>query len=343
MTEPQNAPPGTQPASNNPQWIANLRKGDQVNAATYLVEISNFKQTRNQKYFIQMSLRDKTGSLRSIKWDADEALYTSFSVDDFVRVNGRVEEYQNNRQIIVDRIEKLPAHDIAYEDFLPATERNLDEMVSELRGIVESLGNVHLKGLLQEFVNDDEVLFALSRCPAGKSLHHAFIGGLLEHILSLCKLARNLASNYSRLNLDMLLAGCILHDIGKCRELSFQKNFSYTDEGQLIGHIGIGLLMINEKARTLPDFPEELLLQLQHIIASHHGLLEYGALKRPMTPEAIAFHYLDNLDSKMGTLDTIENEMGANPQSTASPGSSAWSDYKPHLERKLFFPGKEAD
>ena len=342
MTEQQNAPPGTQPASNSPQWIANLRKGDQVNAATYLVEFSNFKQTRNQKYFIQMSLRDKTGSLRSIKWDADEALYTSFSVDDFVRVNGRVEEYQNNRQIIVDHIEKLPSRDIAYEDFLPASHRDLEEMVSELRGIIESLGNVHLKGLLQEFISDDEILFALSRCPAGKSLHHAFIGGLLEHILSLCKLAGHLASNYSRLNLDMLLAGCILHDIGKCRELSFKKNFSYTDEGQLIGHIGIGLLMINEKAGKLPDFPADLLLQLQHIIASHHGLLEYGALKRPMTPEAIAFHYLDNLDSKMGTLDTIENEMSANLQAR-SPGSATWSDYKPHLERKLFFPGKEAD
>ena len=342
MTEPQNAPPGTQSASNSPQWIANLRKGDQVNAATYLVEISNFKQTRNQKYFIQMSLRDKTGSLRSIKWDADEALYTSISVDDFVRINGRVEEYQNNRQIIVDHIEKLPSRDFAYEDFLPASHRDREEMVSELRDIIESLGNVQLKGLLQEFISDDEILFALSRCPAGKSLHHAFIGGLLEHILSLCKLARHLASNYSRLNLDMLLAGCILHDIGKCRELSFKKNFSYTDEGQLIGHIGIGLLMINEKAGKLPGFPAELLLQLQHIIASHHGLLEYGALKRPMTPAALAFHYLDNLDSKMGTLDAVENEMSANLQAR-SPGSSAWSDDKPHLERKLFFPGKEAD
>lgn len=342
MIDSPTAPPGAPSPSDSTQWIANLQKGDLVNAATYLVESSNFKQTRNQKYFIQMILRDKTGSIRSIRWDADESLYSSFSVDDFIRVHGRVEEYQGNRQIIVDHIEKQSSRDISYEDFLPACDRDRDEMVSELKNTVDSLSNRHLKGLLQEFLDDEEILFALSRCPAGKSLHHAFIGGLLEHILSLCKLARHLAANYSRLNLDMMLAGCILHDIGKCRELSFQKNFSYTDEGQLIGHIGIGLLMINEKAAKFPDFPSGLLLQLQHIIASHHGLLEHGALKLPMTPEAIAFHYLDNLDSKMGTLDTVEKEMRANLQTT-DPNSDSWSDYKPHMERKLFFPGDEGD
>ena len=219
MTDTPNEPPGPPAARDSAHWIANLQKGDRVSSATYLVEISNFKQTRNQKYFIQMGLRDKTGSIRAIRWDADEALYTSFSVDDFIRVHGRVEEYEGNRQIIVDVIERMQPRHIAYEDFLPACERDRDEMVSELKNIVESLSNKHLKSLLQAFIEDEEILFALSRCPAGKSLHHAFIGGLLEHILSLCALARHLAGNYRRLDQDMLLAGCVLHDIGKCREL----------------------------------------------------------------------------------------------------------------------------
>ena len=326
------------PGADSTQWIQALRKGDRVTEGTYLVESSNFKQTRNQKYFIQMNLRDKTGTIRAIRWDADQAIYKSFSIDDFVLVNGRVEEFQNNRQLIVDSITRLDPQDILYEDFLPASERGKDEMLEELQSVVQSLEDEHLKSLLESFLGDHDLLFALSHCPAGKSLHHAYIGGLLEHTLSLCELARSIAGRYQNLNLDLLLAGCVLHDIGKCRELSFRKNFSYTDEGQLIGHIGIGLLMVKEKADSIPGFPEDLLLQLQHIIASHHGLLEYGALKRPMTPEAIAFHYMDNLDSKMATLDSIENNLeGERPG--VHKGSGQWSDYKPHLERKIFFPG----
>jgi len=338
MTEAQTDNPGDSSGDSPIQWIQSLRKGDRVTEATYLVESSNFKQTRNQKYFIQMNLRDKTGSIRAIRWEADETIYNSFSIDDFVLVNGRIEEFQNHRQLIVDSITRLDPRDIMYEDFLPVSDRGKDEMVAELKTVVESIGNEPLKNLLQSFLEDKDILFALSHCPAGKSLHHAYIGGLLEHILSLCELARSVANRYPRLDLDLLLAGCVLHDIGKCEELTFRKNFSYTDEGQLIGHIGIGLLMVKEKAGALPNFPQDLLLQLQHIIASHHGLLEYGALKRPMTPEAIAFHYLDNLDSKMATLDTIENELLGERQG-ADRSAGLWSDYKPHLERRIYFPG----
>ena len=342
MIDPSNDDSPNTPGAASTQWIQSLRKGDRVTAGTYLVESSNFKQTRNQKYFIQMSLRDKTGSMRAIRWDADKSLYNSFAIDDFVEVSGRIEEYQNHRQFIVDTILRLDPRDILYEDFLPVSERGKDEMIAELRSTVESIGNGHIKALLQAFLDDEDILFALSHCPAGKSLHHAYIGGLLEHILSLCELARQLARRYPRLDGDLLLAGCILHDIGKCRELSFQKNFSYTNEGQLIGHIGIGLLMVEEKTSAIADFPPDLRLQLQHIIASHHGLLEHGALKRPMTPEAIAFHYLDNLDSKMGTIDKMEKELLGELQATDNT-SGLWSDYKPHLERKLYFPGRNSD
>ena len=268
MTTAPNDNSDSGPGDGSTQWIQALRKGDRVTEGTYLVESSNFKQTRNQKYFIQMNLRDKTGSIRAIRWDADQAIYNSFSIDDFVLINGRVEEFQNHRQLIVDSITRLDPQDILYEDFLPASERGKDEMLAELQSIVHSVGDENLKSLLESFLGDHDLLFALSHCPAGKSLHHAYIGGLLEHILSLCELARGVAGRYRKLNLDLLLAGCILHDIGKCKELSFRKNFSYTDEGQLIGHIGIGLLMVKEKADSIPGFPEDLLLHLQHIIAN---------------------------------------------------------------------------
>jgi len=318
-------------------WVRDLSRGDRITDGVFLVEASNFKQTRNQKYFIQMGFRDRTGSIRAIRWEADEALYHSFRVDDFVRVSGRVEEFQQNPQLIVDSILRVSPNEIDYDDFLPTTPRPLAELDAELRTLVSSLENPHLRGLLEQFTGDDETMFALTRCPAGKSLHHAFIGGLAEHILSLAALAEGLAKRYERLDRDLLLVGCFVHDIGKLEELSFTRNFSYTDPGQLIGHIGLGLLMVERAAAKVDGFPAPLLLEVQHIIASHHGLLEYGALKQPMTAEAIAFHYLDNLDAKMATLDSIEDEL-LPPHPDEPPSDGRWSDYKAHLGRKLYFP-----
>ena len=336
------------------RWVRELRRGDRVEGLVLLVETSNFKQTRNQKYFIQMSLRDRTGAIRAIRWEADEKLYNSFSVDDFVRVDGRVEEFQQNPQLIVDRVERVESRHVDFDDFLPTSARDIDEMEAELRSAIATVECPPLRALLERFVAEPEVLRGLRNCPAGKALHHAYIGGLLEHILSLIGLARRLAEQYPRLSRDLLIASCLLHDIGKLEELSYTRNFSYTDAGQLIGHVGLGLMMVDREARLVPDFPPGLLLELEHIIASHHGLLEYGALKQPMTPEAVAFHYLDNLDSKMATLASAEDELAAFGAGAAGDGSAGadgsergtggrWSDYKPHLGRKLYFPGRPAE
>ena len=160
---------------------------------------------------------------------------------------------------------------------------------------------------------------------------------LLEHILSLVNVAKLVASNYSNLNADILVAAAILHDIGKVRELSYERGFGYTDEGQLVGHIGLGLILITETASKLPDFPPEHLFHLQHIIASHHGVPEHGALKLPMTPEAIAFHFLDNLDAKMAMLNDMDHETGGGDAQSSGPGGR-WSEYKPSLSRRIYFP-----
>jgi 3'-5' exoribonuclease len=312
-------------------FCCDLGKGMRVEQV-FLVEVSNFKQTRNGKFFIQLELRDRTGSIKAIRWEATSDLYESFDVDDFIRISGRVEEFQGNLQIIVDDLQPVVAEQVDLTDFLPRTSRDIPAMFLELKSIVEEVKNPFVRRLLLDFLEDPEVRSGLERCPAGKALHHAYIGGLLEHTLSLANAARRIAPNYPQLDPSLLIAGALLHDIGKIREISFTRSFGYTDIGQLVGHIPIGITWVEEKSKAIQGFPRDLLIHLQHIIASHHGLLEHGAVKAPMTAEAIAFHYLDDLDAKLGSLETIKREqrLGA--------GGDRWSIWNPALGRRLFFP-----
>ena len=317
-------------------WVSSLRKGDRIDGEVLLVEASNFKQTRDGKYFIQLVLRDRTGAVRAVRWEASHDLYQSFSAGDFIRINGRVEEFQQNPQVVIDRIEKVAAETVNSDDFLPVSKRGAEEMERELQGHVAAIRNPHLRNLLTSFLEDPDIRRGLIRCPAGKTLHHAYLGGLLEHILSLIGAARLLAKNYPRLDADFLVAAAFLHDIGKISELTYSSSFGYSDRGQLVGHIGVGLVMIAEKVSLLRDFPEETRVHLEHIIASHHGLPEHGALKVPMTAEAIAFHFLDDLDAKMAMVEDLEREL---PDPSAREGEGRWTDYKPALGKRIYFPG----
>ena len=331
------APSGGRPSTDERQpSIAALRKGDRIQEAILLVEVSNFKQTRNNKNFIQMQLRDRSGSVKAVRWEADEELFASFSRDDFVRISGRVEEFQQQLQIVVDALVAVPAETVDVNDFLPASERNPDEMERELLETVGAIGDEHIKSLLLAFLEDPELRANLRRCPAGKAMHHAYTGGLLEHSLSLMACARSISSVYPELDLDVLIAAALLHDIGKLRELSYRSTFQYTDEGQLLGHIALGMTMVAEKAQKIPNFPPDLLNHLLHILASHHGIPEHGALKLPMTPEAVAFHFLDNLDAKMSTLRTLRKDLEIADAATAR--ESKWTDFKPAFGRRFLFP-----
>ena len=314
--------------------VASMQKGDRLDKVVLLVETSNFKQTRDGKYFLQLILRDRTGSVRAVRWEASQELYRSFGEGDFIRLSGRVEEFQQNPQVVVDELEKIDAESVSADDFLPVCPRDIDEMERELQEHVAALQDPHLRALITLFLEDQQVARDLRRCPAGKTLHHAYVGGLLEHILSLIGASKLLVRNYPRLNADVLVAAAFLHDIGKLRELSYTSSFSYSDRGQLVGHIGVGLVMIAEKIELLEDFPAELHTHLEHIIASHHGLPEHGALKSPMTPEAIAFHFLDNLDAKMAMLDDMENALPAAGESA----TGRWTEYKPTLGKRIYFP-----
>jgi 3'-5' exoribonuclease len=316
--------------------VAALRKGDRIDGAVFLVETANFKQTRNNKHFIQMSLRDRTSSIKAVRWEATQELYAASLGHDFLRISGRVEEFQQNLQIIVDSMEPVSEETVDFDDFLPASERDPADMERELLESVAAIEDLHIKKLLVFILEDKDIRGGLLRCPAGKTMHHAYLGGLLEHITSLIAAVKQLGRVYRQLNIDVLVAAAVLHDIGKVRELSYRSAFNYTDEGQLLGHIAIGMVLVAEKAHSIPDFPEDLLNHLLHIIASHHGLPEHGALRPPMSPEAIAFHFLDNLDAKLAMAECLKKELDLADDATDQ--DRRWTDYKPAIGRKLYFP-----
>jgi 3'-5' exoribonuclease len=187
-------------------------------------------------------------------------------------------------------------------DFFPVSARNIDEMWAELRGLINAFANPHLKALLNALLDDPQIAKAYRLAPAAKSIHHAWLGGLLEHDLSLCALARMVGAHYAEVDLDLLLTGVVLHDIGKIHELTYERSFGYSTDGQLLGHIIIALRMLDEKLRHLPQFPEKLRVLVEHMVISHHGELEYGSPKTPMFLEALLLHHLDNLDSKMESM-----------------------------------------
>lgn len=272
---------------------------NQVITGLFLVQHKDIRQKKSGEPYLSLTLADKTGELDAKMWDnAAESLYT-FERDDFVRVKGLYQIFQNRPQLTIHKITPVADTEVDYGDYFPASTRDRDEMLAELRGWIASIGNPHLRGLLEAIFADEEIALAYRTAPAAKSVHHAWLGGLIEHVLSLCHLAKFTASHYKEIDLDLLVAGVILHDIGKTRELSYARGFQYTTQGQLLGHIVIGMQIVQDKLRQFPDFPAPLRDLLMHMILSHHGEMEFGSPKVPMFAEALLLHHLDNLDSKM--------------------------------------------
>jgi 3'-5' exoribonuclease len=223
----------------------------------------------------------------------------TFDRDDFIKVKGLLQLYNNRPQFTIHKLRPVEDREVDFADFFPASARDAEEMWSELRGIVSSLGNPHLRGLLNAFLDDPDISARYKIAPAAKTIHHAFRSGLLEHVLSLCGLAKLVAPHYPSIDRDLLLTGVALHDIGKIYELTYERGFGYSTEGQLIGHISIAMRMMSDKLRELPDFPVDLRNLVEHMILSHHGRMEFGSPKVPVFPEALLLHYLDDMDSKM--------------------------------------------
>lgn len=314
------------------RFVQQFKDGEALEEV-YLVTDKQLRANRNGNLYLQIELRDRTGAISARLWNAGEHLFRSFDVGDFILARGKVQLFQGALQVILSQIERAEVERIDLSDFLPHTEHDVSKLLDRLRGTLMRLANPHLRALVECFLMDEQFVRSFCQVPAGVRNHHAYLGGLLEHVVTLLDAADRVLPLYPDLDRDLLLMGIFLHDIGKVRELSFGKVFAYTDEGQLIGHLVIGVEMLNEKAARVPDltgepFPAELLLRLKHMILSHHGTYEFGSPRLPMTPEAIALHHLDNFDAK---VHTFTRDIREDPNQRSS-----WTPFNQSLQRRLF-------
>jgi len=291
--------------------LKELKPGDAF-AGFYIVKSKRIKQTKDGKFYIDLDLQDSSGSLNGKIWDDFEKLKSAFERGDVVKVEATVDEYREQTQAKIKRIRRAKEDEgVDWSALLPATKEDVDKIYSEILKMIEEVKNVHLKDLLYLFFDDEKMAEKLKRAPAARNIHQAYLGGLLEHLWHMAKAARILVKEvYPGLDLDVVMAGVLLHDLGKLEELEYRTTISYTKLGYLEGHIFIGLKMLDERLRKLPDFPDELKLHLEHVILSHHGEKEWGSPVLPATPEAMLIHQVDNLDAKLAiVLEAISSDL----------------------------------
>jgi 3'-5' exoribonuclease len=307
-------------------------KPDEISTAVFLVSTKEVRQKRTGEPYLSLVLSDRTGEIDSKMWDNVAEIVETFDRDDFVKVKGLMQLYNNRPQFTIHKIRRVEDREVDFSDFFPASRQDPEAMWAELRAIVSGIANDHVRGLLNAFLDDPDVAARFRVAPAAKTIHHAFRSGLLEHVLSLLRLAkvvgRHYADNYGpaqNIDPDLLIAGIVLHDIGKIYELSYERGFNYAPEGQLLGHIAIAIRMIAEKLRAFPDFPIPLRNLIEHMVLSHHGQLEFGSPKLPIFPEALLLHYLDDMDSKMENMRALIDK---DPQA-----EGYFSAYSPALGR----------
>jgi 3'-5' exoribonuclease len=292
----------------------------------FLVHEKELRNTREGRAYLRLELGDRSGTIEARMWDQFENVAKDINRDDFVKVQARVELYRNRPQLAVQQVRLAKPEEIDLADYLPHTTADVEKMFTELRGYAESISNPWLKQLTLSMIADPEIARCYKRAPAAKVMHHAYIGGLLEHVISLCGMARRVATHYPELDVDLLLTAAILHDVGKLEELCYERAIGYTTPGQLLGHIVMELETVTRAIDKIPGFPAPLKTVVQHLLISHHGQYEFGSPKLPMIREAMVFHYLDDLDSKLAA---VRVALG-----TAS-GDEEWSAYSPALGRKF--------
>ncbi|RME38699.1 MAG: HD domain-containing protein, partial [Deltaproteobacteria bacterium] len=313
-------------------YVRDIRERDWVEDV-FLVRDRTSAMARNGKPYMTLKLMDRTGELEGRIWDRVEDFENRFARDDFVRVRGRASLYLGRMQLVVQDIERIDEKEVDFADFLPVAAESAGQLASRLRQVVATIRQPHLRALLDGLLADDDFARAYCRAPAAKSMHHVYLGGLAEHSLSIAGLVDLVCSHYDFLNRDLLLAGALLHDVGKIFELRYSRSFEYTDEGKLLGHIIMGVELIDEHIRRIDGFPRELAMQLKHLLLSHHGQYEFGSPKRPKTLEAVALNFLDDLDSK---LNGIRSHMEKEAEKEGD-----WTSYH-RLYDRYFFKGATA-
>lgn len=310
--------------------ISDLKPGDAI-VGYLLATDASYKTTRTGSEYLELKLTDASGELKGFLWDlkAVEGEFDAIIPDVFVKVKGRIEEFQGRKQVRVEKVRFAPDDEVGdLSRFFPTSQRPIPEMLEELDRLIASVRDPWLRQLLEGLlVQDTDRREAFAKAPAAKSLHHVYLGGLLEHTLSVAGMAERACAHYRALNRDLVLTGVFLHDLGKTAELSYQRSFGYTDAGNLLGHITLETQWVDRAIERIPGFPEELRLQILHIVLAHHGKLEFGSPVLPKTPEALLVHYLDDLDGKLeGMFRLIKEESG----------QGNWSAWSRSLDRPIY-------
>src|SRR5437764_6618002 len=321
------------------RYVEQLRDGDALDDV-YLVTDKQLRANRNGNLYLLLELRDRTGGISARLWNAGDQTARGVDPGDFLHATGKVQLFQGSLQVILNTIDRVEPQKVELTDFLPHTEQSIPKLLDRLKGYLLRLGNPHLRALAEVYLTDDEFVRGLSTCPAGVKLHHAYVGGLLEHVVSMMDAADRLLPLYPGVDRDLLLTGVFLHDSGKVRELTYTRAFGYSDEGQLVGHLAIGVAVLEQMSAKVPDLtgepvPREVMLRLRHMILSHHGTLEWGSAKVPMTPEAMLLHLIDMTDTRMHQVMRELREDRNNP--------TAWTPYNPNLGRRMYKGGGPGD
>jgi 3'-5' exoribonuclease len=314
------------------KYVSDILAGESVNEIFVLTE-KNMAQKKDGNNYLTMVLGDRTGRIKGVAWDNVAAMAAAATAGDFVEVGGSVSEYRGNLQMVVRTMEQVPADKVDPADFLPATTRSVEAMFERLTALTRAVETDHIRELLEAFWRDERFVADFKAAPAAKKMHHAYIGGLLEHTLSMALLTERIAGHYQGLDMDLLLAGVVLHDIGKTRELAYTFGFDYSDEGRLLSHIVIGIEMVSEKLASVPTFPEEEANLLKHMIISHHGTREFGSPEPPKTLEALLLNHIDEIDSKINSIRDFmaQEDSGSN-----------WTAYHRLLERHFYTGNRES-
>ena len=305
------------------KWIKDIQEDDRIHGS-YLAKAKKMGQTKRGDPFLSVTLSDRTGDMEARVWERAVELSALFKEGDILQVEGHASSYRNQIQLTLSDITRLPEPEEDPAIFLESAPGNINEMMASLRAIIKETGDTDLKDLSDRFLSDRPFLELFKNAPAAKNFHHNYIGGLLEHTLSVCRMSLGVAAQYPQLDRDLLVTGAFLHDIGKIRELKFNRSIDYTDEGRLIGHLTMGVQMVDEKLKKIKNFPVEKALRLKHLILSHHGQYEFGSPKRPKFLEAFALHLIDDLDAKM-------NGLGRYMEKDLQEG--AWTDYNRMFDR----------
>lgn len=319
------------------RFVTQLAHNETV-SQVFLASDKQLRPNRNGNLYLQVDLTDRSGSLNARMWNATDGDYRAFENGDYVHVEGATQLFQGNVQLIASRIRKARPDEVDEADFITLQTAEVAAMQERLTEILKKIKSTPLSRLAEGFLSDEEFMTKFCKAPAGMKNHHAYQGGLLEHVLSLMELVLVVAPRYPQLDQDKLLMGAFLHDAAKIEELSFERDIAYTDAGQLLGHMVLGVSMLDNKVRQIVSqdgqpFPERLLVELKHMIISHHGEYLYGSSKLPMTLEAITLHLLDNLDAKLANFTQLM---------TDCPNTdSNWTQYFVQIERKLFKPETE--